>query len=106
MIQARESKAGVQCQDVARAVHQFQVDNGMAPYIFHRPAHGQGIEGHQPPYIALGDETVLQTGMMFDREPGTSMEISNNGFYVFDIQYTDGTSDITWLLKTDPDYMI
>jgi len=70
MIQARESKAGVRCQDVARAVHEFQVKSGMARYIYHRPAHGQGIEGHQPPYIALGDETVLVEGMMFSNEPG------------------------------------
>ena len=70
MIQARESKAGVRCQDVARAVHAYQVENGMAAYIYHRPAHGQGIEGHQPPYIALGDETVLEAGMTFSNEPG------------------------------------
>jgi Xaa-Pro dipeptidase len=70
MIQARESKAGVRCQDVALAVHEYQVKNGMAKYIYHRPAHGQGIEGHQPPYIALGDETVLVEGMMFSNEPG------------------------------------
>jgi Xaa-Pro aminopeptidase len=69
-IQARESRAGTKCQDVARAVHEYQVKNGMASYIYHRPAHGQGIEGHQPPYIALGDETVLVGGMMFSNEPG------------------------------------
>jgi Xaa-Pro aminopeptidase len=28
------------------------------------------MEGHQPPYIALGDETVLEEGMMFSNEPG------------------------------------
>ena len=70
MIQARESKAGVRCQDVARAVHAYQVENGMAAYIYHRPAHRQGIEGHQPPYIALGDDTVLEAGMTFSNEPG------------------------------------
>ena len=34
MIQARESKAGVRCQDVARAVHEYQVKNGMGKYIY------------------------------------------------------------------------
>ena len=28
------------------------------------------MEGHQPPYIALGDATVLAEGMMFSNEPG------------------------------------
>jgi Xaa-Pro aminopeptidase len=78
LIQARESKAGVRCRDVARAVHEFQVKSGMSRYIYHRPAHGQGIEGHQPPYIALGDETVLEAGMMFSNEPG--LYDPENGF--------------------------
>lgn len=69
-IQARESKAGVRCCDVAKAVHDYQVENGMAEYIYHRPAHGEGMEGHQPPYIAVGDTTVLEEGMMFSVEPG------------------------------------
>lgn len=69
-IQARESKAGALCRDVAKAVHDYQVGNGMADYIYHRPAHGEGMEGHQPPYIALGDGTVLEEGMTFSVEPG------------------------------------
>jgi Xaa-Pro aminopeptidase len=28
------------------------------------------MEGHQKPYIALGDDTVLAEGMMFSNEPG------------------------------------
>jgi Xaa-Pro aminopeptidase len=43
---------------------------GMAEYIYHRPAHGEGMEGHQAPYIALGDDTLLEEGMMFSVEPG------------------------------------
>jgi Xaa-Pro dipeptidase len=69
-IQERESKAGVRCCDVAKAITEYQVENGMAEYIYHRPAHGEGMEGHQPPYIALGDTTVLEEGMTFSVEPG------------------------------------
>jgi len=28
------------------------------------------MEGHQPPWLALGDYTVLEEGMMFSVEPG------------------------------------
>ena len=28
------------------------------------------MEGHQQPYIALGDATILADGMMFSNEPG------------------------------------
>jgi len=69
-IQAEESAAGVTCSYVAKRVHDHQVSQGMAGYIYHRPAHGQGSEGHQPPYIALGDHTMLTSGMTFSNEPG------------------------------------
>jgi Xaa-Pro aminopeptidase len=69
-IQAEESAAGVTCSYVAKRVHDHQVAQGMAKYIYHRPAHGQGWEGHQPPYIALGDHTMLEEGMTFSNEPG------------------------------------
>ena len=79
-IQARESKAGVVCRDVAKVIHDYQVANGMARYIYHRPAHGEGMEGHQPPYIALGDNTVLQEGMTFSVEPGLYNPEGGYGF--------------------------
>ena len=69
-IQADASTAGVTCSYVAKLVHDHQVQNGMAKYVYHRPAHGEGSEGHQPPYIALGDHTMLQEGMTFSNEPG------------------------------------
>lgn len=43
---------------------------GVAKYIYHRPAHGEGMEGHQAPWLALGDYTVLEEGMTFSVEPG------------------------------------
>jgi Xaa-Pro aminopeptidase len=71
-IQERESKAGVRCQEVAFKVHDFQVKQGpeIQKLLYQRVGHGQGMEGHQPPYIALGDETDLQEGMTFSVEPG------------------------------------
>ena len=70
LMQKEESRAGVRCQEVAYKIHQFQVEQGMQKYIYHRPAHGEGMEGHQPPYLSLGDETVLDPGMCFSVEPG------------------------------------
>jgi Xaa-Pro dipeptidase len=70
LMQKEESVAGVTCSTVAYKIHKYQVKNGVAPYIYHRPAHGQGWEGHQPPYLALGDYTMLEPGMNFSVEPG------------------------------------
>ncbi len=65
-------KPGVACSEVAYQVHQYQVLNGMQDYIYHRPGHGAGqhIEGHQPPFLSLGDHTPIEAGMMFSVEPG------------------------------------
>jgi Xaa-Pro dipeptidase len=70
LMQKEESIAGVTCSTVAYKIHKYQVKNGVAPYIYHRPAHGEGMEGHQPPYLALGDYTMLEPGMTFSVEPG------------------------------------
>jgi Xaa-Pro dipeptidase len=69
-IQAEESYAGNTCSNVAAAVHRHQVEGGCAHLVYHRPGHSQGMEGHQPPYQALGDYTVLRAGMHFSNEPG------------------------------------
>lgn len=78
LIQQEESVAGASCAHVAKAVHDYQVRMGMKDYIYHRPAHGEGMEGHQAPYIALGDFTTLEEGMMFSNEPG--LYDPRNGF--------------------------
>jgi Xaa-Pro dipeptidase len=74
----REARAGNSCSHVAKAVHDYQVKHGVEKYVYHRPAHGEGMEGHQPPYLALGDFTTLKSGMMFSNEPG--LYDPENGF--------------------------
>ncbi len=69
-LQAERSYAGNTCSDVAQAVHEHQVANGCGHLIYHRPGHGEGMEGHQPPYQSLGDYTVMRKGMHFSNEPG------------------------------------
>ncbi len=71
-MQERESKAGVACCDVAYKVHDYQVKQGkdIQKLLYQRVGHGEGMEGHQPPYIALGDQTLLEEGMTFSVEPG------------------------------------
>lgn len=71
-IMVEECKPGAICSEVAAKVHAHQVKNGMQDYIYHRPGHGTGmhIEGHQAPFLALGDHTQIEEGMMFSVEPG------------------------------------
>jgi Xaa-Pro aminopeptidase len=72
-LMVEEAKPGRTCADVAFKVHQHQIKQGMRDFIYHRPGHGQGQagdSGHQPPFLSLGDETVIEEGMMFSVEPG------------------------------------
>ncbi len=68
--QAELSKAGVKCNQVAVGVLKLARDAGLEKYVYHRPAHGEGMEGHQAPWISPGDNTVLEENMMFSNEPG------------------------------------
>ena len=77
-IQAEQSREGNTCSNVAKAVHDHQVKNRCAHLIYHRPGHGEGMEGHQPPYQALGDYTVMKAEMHFSNEPG--LYDPENGF--------------------------
>lgn len=77
-IQAEASADGNTCSAVAQAVHDYQVANQCAHLVYHRPGHGEGMEGHQPPYQALGDYTVMRAGMHFSNEPG--LYDPENGF--------------------------
>ena len=64
------SVEGRTCSDVAYEIHKYQVEHGVAKYIYHRPGHGEGVEGHQPPYLSLGDHTMMRRNMCFSEEPG------------------------------------
>jgi Xaa-Pro aminopeptidase len=69
-IQVELSAEGTTCSKVAHEILKYQIAQGVQKYIYHRPAHGAGVEGHQSPYIALGDYTMLRQGMCFSEEPG------------------------------------
>ena len=43
---------------------------GFEKFLKHRTGHGIGLEGHEAPWIAEGDKTVLKQGMTFSCEPG------------------------------------
>jgi Xaa-Pro aminopeptidase len=66
----RALRPGRLCQDVNRAALAELEAAGLAAFIRHRLGHGMGVEGHEAPWLAQGDRTVLQPGMVFSNEPG------------------------------------
>ena len=84
-MQIEMSSEGAICQDIAKAIHEYQVKSGMQKYLYQRVAHGEGMEGHQEPYIALGDQTVLEKNMTFSMEPGLFNSAGGYGYNPSDL---------------------
>ncbi len=53
----------------ADIVNAFE-DLGVGEAQRHHTGHGIGLEGHEAPFIDLGDETIVREGMVFTIEPG------------------------------------
>ncbi len=63
-------QVGATCASVNAAALQVLKDAGYGTFIRHRIGHGMGIEGHEAPWLAPGDDTILQANMVFSNEPG------------------------------------
>ncbi|WDZ86730.1 M24 family metallopeptidase [Micromonospora cathayae] len=63
-------RPGTRCVDANRACLDVVRRAGLAGYLRHRQGHGIGLGFHEPPWVADGDETVLEPGMVLSSEPG------------------------------------
>ena len=66
-------KEGKKCCDVNEACLAVIREKGYEKYLRHRMGHGIGLQGHEPPWVEEGDETVLKSGMTISNEPGVYM---------------------------------
>jgi len=64
------AKPGVTCESVDAAARKVIDDAGYGKYFIHRLGHGIGLEGHEAPYFAGNNKTILQPGMTLTVEPG------------------------------------
>lgn len=70
-VQARAAaKPGVTAESLDRVTKEIFADAGYAHLVRHRTGHGLGLDVHEAPYISLGNQQVLQPGMVFTIEPG------------------------------------
>ncbi len=63
-------RLGNKCSDVDRATRRVIEDSGLGKYLLHHTGHGIGLEGHEPPWLDIGDQTKIRSGMVFSCEPG------------------------------------
>ncbi|HUI86349.1 MAG TPA: Xaa-Pro peptidase family protein, partial [Nitrososphaerales archaeon] len=63
-------KPGAKCSDADRASYKVAKDNGVTEYLRHHTGHGMGLEGHEPPFLDVGDGTIIRPNMVLSCEPG------------------------------------
>lgn len=57
------------CSELNAACHAVMEEAGMGEYFIHRMGHGIGKDVHERPFMAEGEDTVVQPGMCFTDEP-------------------------------------
>jgi len=62
-------KAGNSCAQADAAARQVITEGGYGHAFRHRLGHGIGMDVHEPPFLTVSDETILQPGMCFTAEP-------------------------------------
>lgn len=75
MVKAQEAafntfKAKAKCSEVDKATFDVFKKAGLAHLVLHHTGHGLGLEGHEPPFLDIGNEQALEAGMVVSCEPG------------------------------------
>lgn len=84
MVKAQEAafevfKPGAKCSDVDKATINVFKKAGLAHLVKHHTGHGLGLEGHEPPWLDIGNHEPLRAGMIVSCEPGI-YEVGFAGF--------------------------
>ena len=61
---------GQPCAAVDQAVRAYYQEHDLMPYWKHHVGHAIGLRYHEGPFLDIGDNTLMQPGMLFTIEPG------------------------------------
>ncbi|UCH32631.1 MAG: aminopeptidase P family protein [Candidatus Bathyarchaeota archaeon] len=75
MVKAQEKafeviKPGAKCSSVDKATTRVFKQTGFGQLMRHHTGHGIGLEGHEPPWLDVGNDAILKPGMVISCEPG------------------------------------
>jgi Xaa-Pro dipeptidase len=70
----RAIRPGVACREVDRVAREVIEQAGYGPQFIHRTGHGLGLDDHELPFFAPGDDTELLPGMVMSVGPGIYVE--------------------------------
>ena len=62
--------SGITCQQADELSRKVIVEQGYGEFFGHALGHGVGLEVHEEPRVAFGNELILQPGMVITVEPG------------------------------------
>ncbi|MBI3504465.1 MAG: aminopeptidase P family protein [Proteobacteria bacterium] len=80
--------------EVDRRVNDVFRKAGYGEFLLHRTGHGIGVTGHEGPFLADGDERVIEPGMVFTIEPGVYLP-GVGGFRHSDTLMTTATGNLS-----------
>lgn len=66
-------KPGVKCADIDVAANGYLKERGYGDYLLHRTGHGIELGNHEGPWVAEGNEEILQENTVISIEPGIYM---------------------------------
>jgi Xaa-Pro aminopeptidase len=99
-------RPGATCADVDNAVLDYFKAHDLLPYWKQHTGHAIGLRNHEAPFLDVGDETVIEPGMVFTVEPGVySSEVG--GFRHSDtVVVTDDGIDILTFYPRDLESLV
>lgn len=68
------AKAGTECGEVDAACRDLIADRGYEKLFIHSTGHGIGLDVHEPPWLRMKNDEVLQPNMAVTVEPGIYLE--------------------------------
>jgi len=72
-------KPAATCSDIDTATISVFKKAGLMSLVRHHTGHGLGLEGHEPPWLDIGNKEPLRNGMVVSCEPGI-YEVGHAGF--------------------------
>lgn len=63
-------KPGAKCSSVDEVATRIFRKAGLSKFLRHHTGHGLGLEGHEPPWLDVGNNAPLKPGMVLSCEPG------------------------------------
>ena len=56
--------------EVDKALRAYYETHDLLPYWKHHTGHAIGLRYHEGPFLDIGDQTIIEPGMVFTVEPG------------------------------------